>query len=140
MCFVVLAYPFHTLQNQLVRLLSEVIREARAGTWSVLNLWNDLHSIWLESLFFAPGAAFLAYLFAPQKAEQRLLALRQQQVASIRNASRRVERRMIGHQFVQVRGAGAPKTDDEDRGGYQRPAGEVHFLERPVLVEPECPP
>jgi hypothetical protein len=92
--FLLIAYPFRSIHDQLISLLIEVIREARQGSWSILRLLVDLRPIWLESLLMAPGVAFLVHLFTPQNAELRLLASRQQRAADIRAASKRVERRM----------------------------------------------
>ncbi len=101
-CFVLLAYPFHTLQGQLVRLLSEVVREAKTNAWSILKLWSDIRPIWLESLYFAPGAAFITHLFAGQSAQERLLSSRRQQIASIQGRRKRVERRMADRSLPDI--------------------------------------
>lgn len=93
-CFVLLVYPFRSLQNQMILLLSDAIRQARTGTWNVFRLWADLRLLWLESLYFAPAVVFLVRLFAPQSAAERLLTQHQKQVAAVRAASERVRRRM----------------------------------------------
>lgn len=104
-CFVLLAYPFHTLQGQLVSLLSEVVREAKTNTWSILKLWGDIRLIWLESLYFAPVATFAVHLFASHGAEQHMLASRRQRTATTRSISKRVERRMTRRRLPeQVQG------------------------------------
>ncbi len=103
--FVLVAYPFHALREQLLTLLREVIRETKTGTWSILRLWTDLRPIWLESLLFAPGAAFLMHLFTPRNAKQHLLAIRQHRTHAIQAASKRVKRRMARHRLPdRVRG------------------------------------
>lgn len=99
MCFVLLAYPFHGLQNQLVNVLGEAIREAKAGSWSVTRLWGVLRPVWLESLLFVPGTAFLVHLLSPQSARQRLLAPRERQADALYAASKRVQRRMARRQL-----------------------------------------
>ena len=93
-CSLLLAHIPSALHDQLVSLLGEAIREAKSGSWSALKLWIDLKPIWLENLYFAPGVAFIAHLFAGQSAEQRLLTSHQQRIVAIRNASKRVGRRM----------------------------------------------
>jgi hypothetical protein len=93
-CFFLVAHPFRTLHDQLVDLLSEVVLEAKAGSWSIPRLWDDLRPIWLESLLFAPAAAFVKHLFTPQSPGQRLLVPRQQRAAALHRAGRRVQRRM----------------------------------------------
>ena len=104
-CFFLVAHPFRTLYDQLVDLLSEVVLEAKAGSWSIPRLWDDLRPIWLESLLFAPGAAFVKHLLTPQSAGQRLLAPRQQRAAALHRASKRVQRRMGRRRLPeQVRG------------------------------------
>ncbi len=92
--FVLVAYPFHVLQEQLLTLLREVIRGTKTGTWSILRLWIDLRPLWLESLLFAPGAAFLIHLFSTQSAGQHLLKEREQRATALRRASKRAQRRM----------------------------------------------
>ena len=92
--FLLVGHPLRTIPNQLESVLSEALRQVRSDTWSIPRLWADLRPLWIESLFFVPGAAFLARLFAPRNAAQRLLAPRQKQAAAIRAASERVKRRM----------------------------------------------
>lgn len=105
MCFILVVHPLRILQSQLGIVLSEAIREAKSGTWSIPKLWTDLCPIWLESLLLAPGTAFLAHLFARSSAEQRLLAPRQKQAAATHGASKRVARRMARKPLPdQVRG------------------------------------
>lgn len=93
-CFVLLVHPLRAFYDQLLNLLGEAIREAKSGNWSITRLWADLRPLWIESLLFAPGAAFLVHLFAPQSAVQRLLAPHQQRAAAIRAASKRLARHM----------------------------------------------
>jgi hypothetical protein len=92
--FFLVAHPLRTIPKQLEGVLSEAVREAKTNTWSIPRLWADLCPLWLDSLLFAPAAAFLAHLIAPRSAAQRLLTLRQQQEVAFRVASKRVERRM----------------------------------------------
>ncbi len=92
--FFFVAHPLRTIPNQLEVVLIEAIREAKSGTWKVSRLWADLRPLWLDSLFIAPAAAYIAHFFAPQSAAQRLLAPRQKQAAAIRAASKGVKRRM----------------------------------------------
>src|SRR6266852_3218297 len=69
-CSLLLTHFPSAIHDQIVSLLSEAIREAKTGTWSALKLWTNLQPIWLESLFFAPGVAYITHLFAVQSAEQ----------------------------------------------------------------------
>jgi hypothetical protein len=92
--FFLVAHPLRAIPNQLESVLSEAVRDAKSDTWSIPRLWADLRPLWTESLFFAPATAFLARLFAPRSAAQRLLVQRQKQAVAIRAASERVKRRM----------------------------------------------
>jgi hypothetical protein len=93
-CLVLVTSPFRMLHTQLVQVLSVVVQEAKAGSWSALRVWAALRPLWWESLLLAPGAAFLAHLLTPQSPRQHLLAANAQQADALRAASKRVQRRM----------------------------------------------
>lgn len=93
--FFLIVHPLHTVPNQLEKVLSEAILEAKSDSWSISRLWNDLRPLWIESLFFAPAVMCIKRLFAPHSAANRLLEQHQKELANIHALSARVERRMV---------------------------------------------
>ncbi|GHO73972.1 hypothetical protein KSD_17430 [Ktedonobacter sp. SOSP1-85] len=91
--FLLLAHPWSAVQEQLLTLSREIIHEAKATTWNVSRLWRDIWPFWGESLPFAPLAACLSHLLAPQSARERLLAAEAERTQALAATSKRAHRR-----------------------------------------------
>jgi energy-coupling factor transporter ATP-binding protein EcfA2 len=91
--FLLLAHPWNAVQEQLLMLASEIIREAKMTTWNVSRLWRDIWPFWADSLPFAPLATCLSHLLAPQNARERLLSAEAERTQALAAASKRAQRR-----------------------------------------------
>ncbi len=91
--FLLLAHPWNAVQEQLLLLVREIIREAKTTTWDVSRLWTDVRPFWVESFPFAPLSACLSHLLAPQNARKRLLTADGQRTQALVVASKRAQRR-----------------------------------------------
>ncbi|HET8845519.1 MAG TPA: hypothetical protein VFN35_28885 [Ktedonobacteraceae bacterium] len=106
--FLLLAHPWNAVQEQLLTLAHEIIREAKTMTWNVSRLWRDIWPFWEESLPFAPLTACLSHLLTPHNARERLLFAEAERIQAGVAASKGAERRArrggvpdhIEHQIV----------------------------------------
>lgn len=91
--FLLLAHPWNAVQEQLLTLAHEIIREAKTTAWNVSRLWGDIWPFWAESIPFAQLVACLSHLLARQNARERLLSAEAERTQALAAASKRVQRR-----------------------------------------------
>jgi energy-coupling factor transporter ATP-binding protein EcfA2 len=91
--FLLLAHPWNAVQEQLLTLSREIIREAKMTTWNVSRLWGGIWPFWAESIPFAPLVACLSHLLAQQNARERLLSAEAERTQALAAASERVQKR-----------------------------------------------